>query len=935
MTGVLSGLYTDIAVDEYYHRPPTMPDHDRWGWVIGVPDAIAMVDRDENAIDALVRAMGARPWTALVLAQPVSRAEIKQKRGEVLDEIRRAETDTQGKDTPLIENYVELLTVQLKTLNTAAIVGAWRVATYLGSSGEDYPRLAAAWTSLFSGRQAQPDPVRAKADSLVGAWAAGWAMPDQAGPPSHPGRYQYANQFQSMLSSTQLAQYIQLPQTETDGFTVAVEARFDTARPHVEAPAIDLGITDATRAERRVESPHGYRIDGRPSYRLTRNDLTRHVFIAGVTGAGKTSTIFELLRQVRRGDSQVPFLVLEPAKTEYRALMNDPHFPDLQVYTLGLDTVSPLRLNPLQVQQGTAVSEHLDLLKSLFTASFGMWNPMPQILERALHSVYADAGWDLNQDVNYRVHDGDRPAAAFPTLSALQYKVEEIIGSLGYSGEVVSNLRAGLSTRLEALCIGGKGSLLDTTDTISPDDLFGRPTVLELEGMGDDDDKAFVMGLVLIQLLQYRRRVARAVAASRHTEQGQGVSGDALRHVIVVEEAHRLLTNTSPGNGASIGQADPRGKAVEAFTNLLAEIRTLGQSVIVSDQVPVRLAPEVIKNSNLKIAHRIVAGDDRQALGVSMNMTDEQIRDLATLEKGNAIIFSEGDDGPIRVKIVPPAYKLPGLNHDELRTRMAHVAKAVMPTLVTPIGGGHAVTLGRRIARDPLVSSALSQLLVSAALDLSAPERLWLPIGTIVAARTPEHLEPEHVLAHTANAFVAALSDRWTATYSWSLEETRRFKQAAISLLVNCAGDPARRGAATEVYREVAAGLLVRSKPRSPFPRCGAVCGSAPGVCYYRGAAADVLRNPAYRTALSDADADDERTDRATGTRGAVQALLTAAKPMAADIVDTQISTPLVHLPFMQAHLCLVQQHIMTSTRRTPADATLSLANLGIPGEET
>lgn len=34
------------------------------------------------------------------------------------------------------------------------------------------------------------------------------------------------------------------------------------------------------------------------------------------------------------------------------------------------------------------VSEHLDLVRAAFAAAFGMWTPLPQILERCLHDVY-------------------------------------------------------------------------------------------------------------------------------------------------------------------------------------------------------------------------------------------------------------------------------------------------------------------------------------------------------------------------------------------------------------------------------------------------------------------------------------------------------------------------------------------------------------------
>ena len=118
------------------------------------------------------------------------------------------------------------------------------------------------------------------------------------------------------------------------------------------------------------------------------------MFVAGATGSGKTNTIFSLLTAADAAG--VPFLVVEPAKTEYRALIEHPVLgPRVRVFTAGREGVGPLLLNPFEVPPGIGVAEHLDLVRAAFTAAFGMWTPLPQILERCLHEIYTDRGWDL------------------------------------------------------------------------------------------------------------------------------------------------------------------------------------------------------------------------------------------------------------------------------------------------------------------------------------------------------------------------------------------------------------------------------------------------------------------------------------------------------------------------------------------------------------
>ena len=152
----------------------------------------------------------------------------------------------------------------------------------------------------------------------------------------------------------------------------------------------------------------------------------------------------------------------------------------------------------------------------------------------------------------------------------------------------------------------------------------------------DDDDKAFVIRLIMIRLVEHRR-------LQRHVGE--------LRHILVMEEAHRLLRNV--GSRSNDREADPRCKAVEAFSNLLSEIRAYGQEVVVviSDQVLIRLVPVLIKNTNLKIAHRVVAEDDRLALASSMSTNELQANSLVTLKIGEAAVRSIGDDYPLLVKM--------------------------------------------------------------------------------------------------------------------------------------------------------------------------------------------------------------------------------------------------------------------------------------------
>lgn len=128
-------------------------------------------------------------------------------------------------------------------------------------------------------------------------------------------------------------------------------------------------------------------------YRIATDDLTRHGVVIGVT-SGKTTCLLSLLSQAWH-DAKTPFLVLEPAKTEYRALLGPVRagrasgpIPNLRLHTLGDDLVAPFSAEPVRIDLGdspggAAVLSHIDFLKAIFNAAFILYAPMPYVLETA------------------------------------------------------------------------------------------------------------------------------------------------------------------------------------------------------------------------------------------------------------------------------------------------------------------------------------------------------------------------------------------------------------------------------------------------------------------------------------------------------------------------------------------------------------------------
>jgi hypothetical protein len=172
---------------------------------------------------------------------------------------------------------------------------------------------------------------------------------------------------------------------------------------------------------------------------------------------------------------------------------------------------------------------------------------------------------------------------------------------------------AALMKRLQSLRRSWKGQLFDQPHSTPWADLFDRPAVINFSQLGDDNDRAFAMSVLLQFLYEYRQA---QVDTNESLRQDKG-----LRHLTVIEEAHRILLRVPHG---SMEQANSQGKVAEMFSNVISEIRAYGEGLMIVDQVPARLVPDAIKNTNLKIVHRLVADDDRQAMGSCMTLTSAQ-----------------------------------------------------------------------------------------------------------------------------------------------------------------------------------------------------------------------------------------------------------------------------------------------------------------------
>ncbi|WP_412495398.1 ATP-binding protein [Vibrio cyclitrophicus] len=362
---------------------------------------------------------------------------------------------------------------------------------------------------------------------------------------------------------------------------------------------------------------------------MINENLDKHTFIAGVTGSGKTTTCHRLLES-----SKMPFLVIEPAKTEYRVLTKKNK--DILIFTLGNDNVAPFRLNPFEFFPHENITSRVDMIKASIESAFDMEAAIPQLIEAAIYRCYEDKGWNIATSKNKRFDDPFAAGVyAFPTLSELIAMTERVVVDQGFDDRLKQDYIGSIKARLQGLLIGSKGLMLDTPRSINFKDLATESVILELEEIRNPSEKSLIMGFVLANLNE-------AIRANHYEYQS---AGKKFRHITLIEEAHRLLSKFEPGDSQN------KKQGVEAFADMLAEVRKYGESLIIVDQIPNKLTPEVLKNTNTKIIHKLFAKDDKEAVGNTMALSDEQKDFLSNLEPGRVILSSSGMSKPLQVQI--------------------------------------------------------------------------------------------------------------------------------------------------------------------------------------------------------------------------------------------------------------------------------------------
>jgi len=411
--------------------------------------------------------------------------------------------------------------------------------------------------------------------------------------------------------------YFEIPRTEigirqgfTSSFTTAVSS-IVSGKPEFEPGSIAIGYIYNNRT-----------LDSKRVKYIPLEDLRRHLAIMGTNGSGKSSTKNRIV--IDAWKNGISSLLIEPVKTDARTLLGA--IDEARVFTLGLEQVAPIRLNPLHVEEGVHVSTHINLLVASFMAAWPVYGILASHLRRVIVQTYVNNGWDAVHNLR----------GAEITLESLWYEAERYVKTLKYGSDLRKDFRGAILARIEDLCDPARAAIFNTTADLPIEEFLSVPTIIELKHLADPDFKAFVLSLLLVRVYEHFDKLG---------------PSDEIRNLLFIDEAHSVLEEIQKAADSN-EVASARRKTADQLTDMIAESRSLGLGICILDQNALRLSRDALKVCHTKILHCNTSEADRTLLADETGCNKEQKQQMDVLRIGEVIMRGPEESVPVNVQVI-------------------------------------------------------------------------------------------------------------------------------------------------------------------------------------------------------------------------------------------------------------------------------------------
>jgi len=319
--------------------------------------------------------------------------------------------------------------------------------------------------------------------------------------------------------------------------------------------------------------------------RIKSSSLLTHIAVFGSSGYGKTNISYSMIKEL--SEKNIPVIVFDFSKRNYKDLLNTELKDKIDIYTLGRE-VAPLRFNPLKPPEGVDLSQWIKEFATVFDHAYWLLGGGTHIIVKAMDGV-----WKQSDN---------------PTIKDLKEWVEKYSKQPGTTRE--RNWISTAQRPLESLCFREISDIFDIDTGMQPSEFFkpGRITILELDALSTND-RTFLIEIILQWMRDW-------LLVSQERE--------ILKAVIILEEAHHILNRE---------KATKLGSETVMDT-LFREVRELGLGIIYVDQHPSLVSFPALGNTSTQI-YMNLGLNTRQSSDVmdAANMIGLQNEDIEYLKE--------------------------------------------------------------------------------------------------------------------------------------------------------------------------------------------------------------------------------------------------------------------------------------------------------------
>jgi hypothetical protein len=258
------------------------------------------------------------------------------------------------------------------------------------------------------------------------------------------------------------------------------------------------------------------------------------------------------------------------------------------VKSVGGQVVSPgkddFAVNPMDVGPAAEPAEHIEMVADIFSDTYHFTHPQAYMFRNALQRCL-----------------GESTEKEVPTLASLVSTIESYPLRSAYDNET----KVALLRRLVPLTQGHVGKAFNSPSSHTVDELLDKVLCVELGTIRDTQSRG-IFADILMKLI-YEARVSRR---------------SRIEHLLMVEEARNIAPARRAEDPPSVGE------------RMVSELRKFGESMIFVAQFPSQVASEVVKNSGVRIIHRVAWAEDLRLVRDSLDLTPEQLAYVSNLGIG-------------------------------------------------------------------------------------------------------------------------------------------------------------------------------------------------------------------------------------------------------------------------------------------------------------